>query len=78
MTHPHSYYPVGVEIPNYVPNEWSTLTLVSTFAAACVIVLAVTYSLATKTNPRISKLELSKVFWFALCTISHPTPKVFS
>ncbi|KAL2854211.1 Emopamil-binding protein [Aspergillus pseudodeflectus] len=71
MTHPHSYYPVGVQIPNYVPNEWSTLTLVSTFAAACVIVLAVTYSLATKTNPRISKSELSKVFWFALCGSIH-------
>jgi cholestenol delta-isomerase len=74
MTPPHSYYPVGVKIPNYVPNEWSTLTLVSTFAAACVVVLAVTYSLVTKRNPRISKSELSKVFWFALCT-SPPTRK---
>ncbi|KAL2855970.1 Emopamil-binding protein [Aspergillus pseudoustus] len=71
MTPPHSYYPVGVEIPNYVPNEWSTLALVSTFAAACIVVLGVTSSFATKTNPRISKSELSKVFWFALCGSIH-------
>ncbi|KAL4863589.1 hypothetical protein BDV12DRAFT_177345 [Aspergillus spectabilis] len=71
MTTLHSYYPVGVAIPNYVPNERSTLTLVSTFAVACMANLAVTSSIATKLNPRIRKTELATVLWFALCGSIH-------
>lgn len=67
MASAHSYYPVGVEIPNYVPNEWSTLALVSTFAVTCTIVLTAAQALATNANPRITILELSKVLWFTLC-----------
>ncbi|KAJ6118641.1 Emopamil-binding [Penicillium samsonianum] len=52
MTPPHSYYPVGVKITNYVPNEWSTLALVSTFAATCIIVLSAAKTIATNVNPR--------------------------
>jgi len=70
---PHSYYPVGVKIPNYVPNEGSTLALVSTFAVTCVVVLTVAKTLATYVNPRITISELSKVLWFTLCT-SYPFP----
>jgi len=65
--HSHSYYPVGVKIPNYVPNEWSTLSLVSTFAVVAVIVLGTAKTLATNANPRISLSELSQVLWFSLC-----------
>lgn len=68
MAHPHSYHPVGVDIPNYVPNEWSTLALVSTFAATAVVVLATAKTLATKSNPNISIADLSKVLWASLCT----------
>lgn len=70
MAHPHSYHPVGVDIPNYVPNEWSTLALVSTFAAVAVAVLATAKTLAAKSNPNISIPDLSTVLWFSLCT-SH-------
>lgn len=72
MASPHSYYPVGVEIPNYVPNEWSTLALVSTFAVTCIIVLAAAQTLATNANSRITILELSKILWFTLCIYSLP------
>lgn len=70
MNSPHSYYPVGVDIPNYVPNEWSTLALVSTFAVTCIVVLTAAQTIATNVNPRITILELSKVLWFTLCTSS--------
>lgn len=72
MTPPHSYYPVGVKITNYVPNEWSTLALVSTFAATCIIVLSAAKTIATNVNPRITIPELSTVLWFTLCTSSLP------
>lgn len=68
MATPHAYYPVGVDIPNYVPNEWSTLALVSTFAVACIIVLTAAKTITTKTNPHITIPELFKVLWFTLCT----------
>ncbi|KAI1407971.1 3-beta-hydroxysteroid-Delta(8),Delta(7)-isomerase [Hypoxylon sp. FL1857] len=71
MTPPHSYYPVGVDIPNYVPNEWSTLALVSTFAVTCGIVLTAATTIAKKRNPRITTSELSKVLWFTLCGSIH-------
>lgn len=70
MTPPHSYYPVGVEIPNYVPNEWSTLALVSIFAVTCIIVLTAAKTIVTNVNPPITIPELSKVLWFTLCSSS--------
>jgi cholestenol delta-isomerase len=73
MTTPHSYYPVGVAIPSYVPNEWSTVALVSTFAITCIVVLAAAKAIATNTNPGITIPELSKVLWFTLCTSSLPS-----
>ncbi|KAL4779446.1 Emopamil-binding protein [Aspergillus varians] len=71
MTSLHSYYPLGVEIQQYVPNESSTLALVSIFALACILVFAVAFSFATKINPSISNCDLSIVFWFALCGSIH-------
>ncbi|KAL5343577.1 3-beta-hydroxysteroid-Delta(8),Delta(7)-isomerase [Aspergillus crustosus] len=71
MTNLHSYYPVGVIIPNYVLNEWTTLTLVSIFAIACIAIFAITSSIATNVNPRIRKTELSTALWFALCGAIH-------
>lgn len=75
MPNPHPYSPVGAPIANYVPNEWSTVQLVGTFAVACVIVLGTAKVLATNANPRISISELSTVLWFTLCASqSSPIP----
>ncbi|KAI1742685.1 EBDP4, emopamil-binding protein [Xylaria scruposa] len=71
MTFQHSYYPEGVEIPNYVPNEWSALTLISTFTAACGIVLTTTQAMATNANPQMTVSELSKALWSTLCGFIH-------
>ncbi|GAW13780.1 hypothetical protein ANO14919_031700 [Xylariales sp. No.14919] len=71
MNAPHSYYPIGVEIPNYVPNERSTLTLISIFAVTSLIVLTAAKALATNANPHITVSELSKVLWFTLCGPIH-------
>lgn len=71
----HPYYPLGVNIPNYVPNNWSTLTLVSTFAATCTLILAAAKTIATKSNPQIPTSELTKVLWFTLCSCPYPSHK---
>lgn len=67
MTPAHSYYPLGVEIPDYIPNERSTLGLVFTFAVSCVAVLTGAKIISTNANPRITIPELSQVLWFTLC-----------
>lgn len=69
---PHSYYSVGVKIPNYVSTEWSSLALASTFAVTYTIVLTAAMTIATKVNPRIAIPELSKVVWFTLCMYFLP------
>lgn len=66
----HAYYPLGVEIPNYVPNQWSPLLLCSIFAVACIVALTIARMIATNLNPRITAFELSKVFWFSICMVS--------
>ncbi|KAL4808661.1 Emopamil-binding protein [Aspergillus unguis] len=70
-TSSHSYYPVGVYLPNYAPNEWSTLALVLTFAVVWVAVVCAARTFATKVNPSISITELIKVCWFAQCGAIH-------
>ncbi|KAL4903078.1 hypothetical protein BDW74DRAFT_180368 [Aspergillus multicolor] len=67
----HSYYPPGVEIPDYVPNELSTPSLLAIFATACTVVFSATAFLAKSVNPRISDSELAKTLWFALCGSIH-------
>ncbi|KAL4939371.1 hypothetical protein BDV06DRAFT_231101 [Aspergillus oleicola] len=67
----HSYYPVGVDIPNYVANDLSTPSLLGIFVVVGSIVLVTSTSVAKYVNPRISKVELVTVFWFALCGTIH-------
>ncbi|KAL4921490.1 Emopamil-binding protein [Aspergillus aurantiobrunneus] len=67
----HSYYPLGVDIPNYAANELSTLTLLAIFASACAILLGATTLITTKANPHISRAEFLTVFWFVLCSAIH-------
>ncbi|KAL4800676.1 3-beta-hydroxysteroid-Delta(8),Delta(7)-isomerase [Aspergillus venezuelensis] len=67
----HSYYPVGVEIPNYVANDVSTPSLLGIFVVTGSIVLLTSTSIAKYGNPRISQCDLAIVFWFALCGTIH-------
>ncbi|KAL4924202.1 EXPERA domain-containing protein [Aspergillus undulatus] len=67
----HSYYPVGIDIPNYAANELSTPSLLAIFIVVGTIVLASSTSVAKYANPRIPQAELLTVFWFALCGTIH-------
>ncbi|KAJ5225617.1 hypothetical protein N7468_006842 [Penicillium chermesinum] len=71
MSTSHPYYPVGAEIPNYIPNELGALTLCSIFAVASIAVLVISRAVAIRLNPQISFYEYAKVFWFSLCSPIH-------
>lgn len=63
----HPFYPVELELANYVANEWGTLTLVSVFAAGCAVIFSFTYLAVMKIRPQASKSDLLTILWFVLC-----------
>jgi cholestenol delta-isomerase len=63
----HPYYPVDVEIPGYLANEWSLTTLLAVFGSACAFVLASAWLVARAAQPDLSRSEVLTVLWFALC-----------
>ncbi|KAF7905052.1 uncharacterized protein EAF01_005573 [Botrytis porri] len=67
----HPYYPLDLEIPHYLANQWDTLTLVSIFAAGCTAIFSSTYLLVMRVRPRISTADLLTVLWFVLCGCIH-------
>lgn len=64
----HPYYPLDLEIPHYLANQWDTFTLVSIFAAGCAAIFSSTYLLVMRVRPRISTADLLTLLWFVLCT----------
>lgn len=67
----HPYYPLDIEIADYVANEWGTLTLVSIFAAVCAAVFTVTYAVVKKARPNIAVGEIWTILWFVLSGCIH-------
>lgn len=70
----HPYYPLGLEVVGYLPNEWNTLTLLSIFATTCTGIFALTYLLVMRVQPKISSSDLWIIMWFVLCTTPQPSP----
>lgn len=67
----HPFYPLGIEVANYLANEWGVLTLLSAFAACCASVFAATYVVVMRVRPTMSRGELLTVLWFVLCGCIH-------
>jgi len=67
----HPFYPLGIEVANYLANEWSVLTLLGAFAACCASVFAVTYVVVMRVRPTMSRGELLTILWFVLCGCIH-------
>jgi cholestenol delta-isomerase len=64
----HPYYPIGVALSGgtFVPNEWSVLSLVYTFAAGLTALLLVTFLVAKRARPYLSGVDQALVLWFVL------------
>ncbi|KAK1834244.1 EBDP4, emopamil-binding protein [Podospora conica] len=67
----HPFYPLGIEVANYVANEWSVITLLAAFAACCASVFAVTSVVVVRIRPTMSRSELLTILWFVLCGCIH-------
>ncbi|CAD5115479.1 DgyrCDS4448 [Dimorphilus gyrociliatus] len=71
MESPHPYFPKDVVIPNYVPNEGSTLEILAKFGAITVVVVGGTYALAAKSKLGFSSIEKAKICWLSACFFIH-------
>ncbi|KAK6063568.1 emopamil binding protein [Seiridium cupressi] len=69
--HYHPYYPLGLVLPGYVPNDISVPTLISSFAAASIYVFLLTAFVARRVRPSITNGELLTAMWFMLCGYIH-------
>ncbi|KAL2194197.1 Emopamil-binding protein [Corynascus similis CBS 632.67] len=67
----HPYYPPGLALPGFVPNDISVPVLLTSFAGAAGFVVWVTSVLARTIQPRISKANLLTTMWFMLCGCIH-------
>lgn len=67
----HPYFPVGVEIVNYVANDKDFVTLVSTFAAGCAVILGLSWLAVAKFYPRVRRQDKWIILWFILTGSIH-------
>ncbi|KIN08262.1 hypothetical protein OIDMADRAFT_152464 [Oidiodendron maius Zn] len=69
----HPYYPIGVALSGgaFIPNEWSVLSLVHTFAAGLTALLLVTFLVAKRARPYLSGEDQALVLWFILTGSIH-------
>jgi len=70
-TSTHPYYPLGVEIPDFVANTLSTSTIITIFSAACASALLPALLLIRRAAPKLSFDELMTALWFMLCGCIH-------
>ena len=67
----HPFYPLGLEVTNYVANSMSAAVLVAIFAAGCGAIFLPTYLFASRARPSLPTCELLITFWFVLCGCIH-------
>jgi hypothetical protein len=63
----HPYYPVDVEIPGYLANEWPFTTLLALFGSACASIIASAWAITKAVRPDHPRFEVLTVLWFVLC-----------
>jgi cholestenol delta-isomerase len=62
----HPFYPLGVEIANYVANDQDALELLTKFLSGWLVILAATWWATGKYAPQLSKLDKTIMLWFVL------------
>ena len=70
----HPFYPLGVEIVNYLANDKDVLQLLTTFAIGCAVILSITWLAASRIAPQLRATDKFAVLWFTLSKkdIVHP------
>jgi hypothetical protein len=78
MVTDHHYYPLEVEIANYLANEWSVPVLLGIFAAVCASIVIGTVVIIDKTHPNLPKGEKAAIWWFVICEYLPSIPQFFN
>lgn len=63
---PHPYYPLGVQLPGYLANEISVLSLICRFAVCWVAVLSIAFLIINRVRPSASRSDRLAFLWFCL------------
>lgn len=63
----HPFYPVGVEIVNYLANEKDVIQLLTSFASLVGSILLIAGFGATRFAPHLKISDQLAVLWFVLC-----------
>jgi cholestenol delta-isomerase len=66
----HPYYPLGVHIPEYFPNESSVPSLIGQFAFLWGAVISVAWLIINRVRPRASKSDRLAFLWFCFSRYS--------
>jgi hypothetical protein len=64
----HPFYPLGVEIANYVANDMEALELLTKFLSGWAVILGTTWWAVGKYSPQLSKSDKTIMLWFVLST----------
>ncbi|KAI1501227.1 Emopamil binding protein-domain-containing protein [Biscogniauxia marginata] len=67
----HPYYPLGVSIPSYAPNEAPVSVLLPAFGGALAFVLVGAAVVARRSNPGLSASSLAVFCWFVMNACIH-------
>jgi len=70
MVTDHHYYPLEVEIANYLANEWSVPVLLGIFVVVCASIVIGTVVVVDRAHPHLPKVEKAAIWWFVICESS--------
>jgi len=67
----HPFFPVGVEIVNFIANDLTVIQLLAAFGTGCALILTTTWLLTTRLAPRLKTMDKMAVLWFCLTGCIH-------
>lgn len=62
----HPFYPLGVEIKNYVANDRDVLGMLTIFLGSWAVILSITWVITGWLNPRMKNKDKAVLNWFVL------------
>lgn len=69
---PHDYYPLGVQIPHYAPNQDSVISLIATFGFQWAAVTLGSFFLIGRLRPKAPLSDRVAFTWMCLSTHLQP------
>ncbi|KAI7976330.1 hypothetical protein EIK77_010803 [Talaromyces pinophilus] len=67
----HSYYPLGIHIPGYLPNESSVPSLIGQFALLWAAIVGIAWLTISRSRPDASNADRLGFVWFCLSMLSY-------